>query len=531
MATLQSGQTISIQLAEGESYTVTPSGTAQVSTRGVSGSELSAPRTLTSAQTFGPYTEAGAISSACLSGTVDYTQAGGPVYQDPTGALVGVGHVQIKRGLRPIRRQSGVELFGPSATTTITATPGSGATITSSGLVTINGESYYNLQFTAISAVQNYVELNINGLTPFSGDHATVEFLGQMPVSSVITPYLGTAAYAQFVTNTFAEQAATGVSELFNDGLRSFSTRDDQWTKNNFTGTWASTQVREMSWSVAKVRVTVPNGFSVNVNLRSLRVGSRPGVGSLCIVADDGYESVYYRALPLFESYGIPLTAAIIPQLVGTPGYMTEAQLRDMVRRGHLCVAHGPLQNLTNLFDSPYTTTAQRVADAQASAQWLLDRGLTTEKGARCYVWPQGRYAAGTSASVELVAALQAAGFTHGRGVSSGSPSPSIYRGALSDLAMPRLLWPIIGHTYAGAANTPDDATETTNINTIVSRIQALGTYGLDGHLMLHKFVARGAASNGIEIELDRCKTLLSAAATEVAAGRLDCVLMDDLAY
>lgn len=87
MPTLQAGQTVSIQLAEGESYTVTPSGTAQVSTRGASGSALSNPRTLTSAQTFGPYSEAGALNIACLSGSVDYAQFGGALSQDAYGQV------------------------------------------------------------------------------------------------------------------------------------------------------------------------------------------------------------------------------------------------------------------------------------------------------------------------------------------------------------------------------------------------------------------------------------------------------------
>lgn len=456
------------------------------------------------------------------------------VRQDPTtGALVGAGgerleHVIQAGGLVPQIPQTGIELFGPSSAAMITPSAGAGATIQSSSVVSINGEQHYNIQATAISAVSNYVELTLTGIDPFVADHCTVEWRGSMPVGAIVTPYFGTAGYAQFVTNTFAEQAPTGNSELFNDGLRSFSTREDQWTKNGFSGVFASSLIREMNFSLAKVRFTIPNGFSININLRSVRAGCRKGIGRIVFVADDGYDSVHRLALPLFESFGIPLTSCIIPPNVGQTGYMTEAQLRNMVQRGHALVPHGPIQNNTNLFDAPYTTTAQRLADAQASAQWLLDRGLCTARQARCYVWPQGFYAASGSGSVELLEAMQAAGFTHARSVSSGNASKSLYLGSLSTRCSTRMLWPIIGHTYAGASNTPDDAAETTNINNIVSRIQAVGTYGQDAHVMLHKFVARGAATAGsIEIEIDRLRTILATVATEVKAGRLAAVTMD----
>lgn len=74
MPTLTKGQTVTLQLSEGEYVTVSPdSGSAaQVSTRGVSGSPLQTPSTVTTQATFGPYTESGALSVYCAAGSVAY---------------------------------------------------------------------------------------------------------------------------------------------------------------------------------------------------------------------------------------------------------------------------------------------------------------------------------------------------------------------------------------------------------------------------------------------------------------------------
>lgn len=436
-----------------------------------------------------------------------------------------------ERGLKGISARPGKDLFGPSVSgVTITPSAGAGCTITTSEAVTVDGEQWYRIAANATSATNNYIELTLGGIAPYRGDAATLEFMGSMGVGTIITPYLGTAAYAQFVTANFVEQVATGRSPQFHQGRRQHIVRQDGWTKNGFAGVFAASAVGDMVWTVCKIRITVPNGLACDLNFRSLRIGGARGKGTICVVTDDGYDSVYNLAAPMFESYGIPITVAVIPTKVGAAGYMTLAQLQDLVARGHSCVAHGPLLNNTNLMDAPYVSTADRLADIASSVAYCKQNGLLTADGEKCYVWPQGRYATDAGES-DLLHGFVDAGYKHARSIGNiNGTYVGIHGSALSPRAGLRQLWPIVGHTYAGASNTADDATETTNINGIVTQIQNLATYGLNGHLMLHKFVARGAAAaGGIEIEMDRCATLAAAIKTQMDAGKLVPVTMDQM--
>lgn len=47
------------------------------------------------------------------------------------------------------------------------------------------------------------------------------------------------------------------------------------------------------------------------------------------ITIDDGYSTLYTAALPILSAVGIPAQVSVIPELVGTTGYCTWAQLRE----------------------------------------------------------------------------------------------------------------------------------------------------------------------------------------------------------
>ena len=207
--------------------------------------------------------------------------------------------------------------------------------------------------------------------------------------------------------------------------------------------------------------------------------------------------------------------------------YGSLADFVDYVGRGHECVAHGPTGGVGNLIAN-YTTNAERIADINLHRDYLVTNKLTSVSGAKCYVFPQGEYAP-TAGNVSLLDLMTTNGYKVARTATSKAaphlPSLRAYNSTHS-----KLLLPIIGHGYAGATNTPDDATETTNVNAIVTAIQAAGAARTDVTLMLHKVVEKGGATAGaVEIETDRLRTIAVAIRAQMDAGNLVPSFLSDL--
>jgi hypothetical protein len=173
-------------------------------------------------------------------------------------------------------------------------------------------------------------------------------------------------------------------------------------------------------------------------------------------------------------------------------------------------------------------TDAGAIADMQFHRDWLLQRKLTSAQGAKFYAWPVGRWSR-TAGSHTFLDLARAAGFQTARLSEILTSRFAISPTTSNDKS--NMILPILGHNYAGVANTPDSAAETTNINNIITRIQFLASAGMDGILMLHEVTARGAASIATQIETDRLHTLGAAIQTLVAANTLECVTADQLVY
>jgi hypothetical protein len=122
----------------------------------------------------------------------------------------------------------------------------------------------------------------------------------------------------------------------------------------------------------------------------SILAQNHPGRGLNIINFDDGHGSVYALAFPVMQRYKLRGQIAVVPDLVGTPGMMTVAQLKDLYDNyGWIMVGHGKDHT-----DFAGRTRVAQAADMQYCHDWLEGNGMP--RGAHHMVWPHGSYDANT---------------------------------------------------------------------------------------------------------------------------------------
>lgn len=104
------------------------------------------------------------------------------------------------------------------------------------------------------------------------------------------------------------------------------------------------------------------------------RTPSRATGGVISFIDDDGRDGVLSTLQPFYKSNGVPFAAAIVPKWIGTTGFLTLEQLRnlaistdDFEVMSHT-FGHGNLVNLT--------TVAQKEAQVYQSKQWFVENNF-----------------------------------------------------------------------------------------------------------------------------------------------------------
>lgn len=323
-----------------------------------------------------------------------------------------------------------------------------------------------------------------------------------MPTSTVdLVLYLGDAGgYTNCMSYNFSLKSPGW--HYISPSLPS-DTLNEHWTASGSAafGTTAFTRVR--------IQAAYASGSLPEYEIYAIHEGCTQKTSRVCITADDGYDSVYSIAAPTVEAYGGVMTLAIIASAVGSGGYLTLAQLKDLLVRGHEMCPHGPIGGTGTLSNyigatDPY---ASILADVTYNRDYLVANDLARSGSEACYVYPGGNSQLSVG-DTTIHDALVAAGMVGARTVVSkydpiASPIGNEPFGIEISCA---------GHVWASSE------TEPTNINNIITRINAAAAGGRDIVLMFHKFSA-AESTDSLTIKTSNLQLILAAIAANVRAG------------
>ena len=271
-----------------------------------------------------------------------------------------------------------------------------------------------------------------------------------------------------------------------------------------------------------KLVITPVAATVATVYIYAVGIGAKNRKGRCVVMADDGDPSWFKLGAPLFADVGIPTTAALIASIVGGGSAGTLEQWKAYVGAGNAVIAHGPnVGSLAGNLIINHDANAARIADMEASREFIDANGLGVPGFERCYAWPQGRYQAAPG-RVDLLEAAYAAGFDLARG--SSSINALVQYNADAATRLQRMALPYSPHGWGGST-----AANVANITALVDAINAAATYGTDifptFHIIVPDATADGAMDSA-QIRISDFLTIRDAIAAAVSAGTLECLTL-----
>jgi peptidoglycan/xylan/chitin deacetylase (PgdA/CDA1 family) len=157
------------------------------------------------------------------------------------------------------------------------------------------------------------------------------------------------------------------------------------WTP--ITVSWSDMQVQFGTLNRAAIDkislwIRDKNSTSVTVRFNMFATVPEPAKGVVTFNFDDNFTTAYTVAYPILDTAGFPATTYVIPDLVGTTGYTTLAQLKELQADGWQIGSHGAF-NYTSYNNSKIITEILRCKT------YLLQNGFT---GGDDFAYPGGGY-------------------------------------------------------------------------------------------------------------------------------------------
>jgi peptidoglycan/xylan/chitin deacetylase (PgdA/CDA1 family) len=214
------------------------------------------------------------------------------------------------------------------------------------------------------------------------------------------------AASVQFYGSPTSKYFNAGIGGLYSGWNQIMLSRAD------FTAYGGAVDADWTTITLVGVVVNSKAGVTLNVTLDDMRAVNDHYAGKVTLRFDDGLTSHYTVARERMDTYGYRGVSAVITAFVGTTGYLTLSQLKDMQDRGWDIVSH----SVTHRFFTELTDP-EVISELGDSQKWLIDNGFI--KGSRFLICPGNTL---TTSQFELIRAVYIG--SYGRAQAEGSSYP-----------------------------------------------------------------------------------------------------------